>query len=799
MARRNDELTAPAFGALLKTLRVQAGLSQEQLAERAGVSASAIGALEQGVRRAPYRHTVAMLSDALGCSEHDRADLDRAADRARSRGPRTVYDPSRLPTSQTSFIHRSEVDDIARLLERRRFVTITGAGGIGKTRTALEIARTFAARGIAGCFVDLTAVTDEDGVWDAVAAARNLPPESGASRIASVVTSIAAAPLLLVLDNCEHIVEHAANAALALVADAPSLRLLTTSRERLGLTRELLYRLPSMQTPTALRLLIERAETFDAHAHEARDDVDRLTEICGVLEGIPLAIELAAFHLAALGPAVVLTRLRDGLSLPGPRDLPQRHQTMAAAIAWSFDLLEPAERAVMECVSVFSGGFTLEAAEHLCGAAIPASHVPALLSQLVQKSLVRVEAGPTSMRYSLLETVRTYAIRQLAARGGAEERHRRHLGWLVDVAMDFANADPRRSPQTLHPEIENIRAALRWALASDNAADAIAAGTIVGRLRLVWFSLERNAELRGWAERLLPLLREPADDTVIAHLCVALVNAAQRDPEAVLRYAERAARLLHGTGDHRLAASISSQIAVRLAQLGRGDEAELVLASCTEWIESAAAYGTFDHLVFLQNRAHARRRLERFDDARIDLQSILDIVDDRVDPDGHHRIRAVMTLAAITFESGNPSGAVRIASELIATCRPANDEPALWLAVAHGELATYQLVLDRLDDAEQSLRTSIRLLRTLAAEVDVFFLYYACICARRGDIETAAQMLGFTDAWYARTGFTVGVSDARFRHAVLEAIRTLSPDAADALRARGARLTFAEMAALVAL
>ncbi len=645
--------------------------------------------------------------------------------------------------------------------------------------------------------MDLSPVTDEKGIWDAIAAARELQPDD-ASTPARVCASVSAAPLLLVLDNCEHLVEHAANAAVALIADAPSLRLLVTSRERLRLTRELVYRLPSMRTPVALRLLIERSESADARAHEALDDVELLTEICGVLEGIPLAIELAAYHLASLGPAAVLARLREGLSLLGPRDLPQRHQTMEATIAWSFDLLEPAERAVMESVSVFSGGFTLEAARQLCAVDVAPADVAGHLMRLVQKSLVRFERDESSTRYSLLDTVRTYALRHLAMRGAAELMHRRHLHWLVGVADDFANARPRRSPQTLHREIDNIRAALRWALASDEAADAVAAGSIAGRLRLVWYSLERSAELRSWAERLLPLVHEPADDAVIAHLCVALVNASHRDPEAVLRYGERAARLLQRIGDLELAASISGQMAIRLAQLGRGNEAEAALASCAAWIESAAAHGTFNQLAFLQNRAHVRRRLERYDEARIDLHRILAVVDERTDPDNHHRIHAMMTLAAVSFERGDASSAIAVVHDLIADCRPANGEPALWFAVAYGELASYHLVLDRLDDAERSLRTAIGMLRKLATEIEVFFLYFACICARRGDVEAAAQMLGFVDAWYERTGFTIDGSDARFRNATLEAMRTLPRDASDALRARGARMTFAQVAAIVA-
>ena len=800
MARGDTAGTAPAFAALLKIYRTQAGISQEQLAERAGVSVSAIGAHEQGLRRAPYRETIDRLCDALALGAEDRKRLHDAANAARARVPRAARPASvRLPMPFTTFIARPEVDEIAGLLERRRFVTITGAGGIGKTRTAVAAARRLARSGMDCCFVDLSAVGDENGVWLAIAAACEMSAHGDESVAAAVCKQVSLHPLLLVLDNCEHIVDAAAAAAQTLIAAASSLRLLTTSRERLGLSSELVFRLPSMATPTALQLLVERADAADAHADEAFADSDLLIEICRMLEGIPLAIELAAFHLASLGPEAVRARLRDGLALLGPRDLPQRHQTMTAAIAWSFDLLDPIERTVIERIGVFVGGFTIAAAQHIAADdEISAGDIDVCIMRLVQKSLVQVEQTEASTRYALLETVRAYANQQLALRGASAEISRRHLHWLADLALEFSHARPRRSTATLYCEMENIRSALKWAIASNDARDAHAAGTIAGRLRLVWYTLERSAELQSWAERLLPMLRESDHAEVMAHLYAALVNCSLREPEAVIRHGERAVRLARQSGDLELALTVSGQIAIPLVQRGRGDEAEAMLAAGDDWLASPAASGTFNRLAILANRISVRRWMENFDFARADIARILELPDAGSDPEHAHRTKALMQLAAVEFATGDVRTAARIVQEIVDARLSKSGEPALWLAIAHGELGSYYLALEEISAAERHLLGAVRMLCELGTACEVFFLYIGCILARRGDGVHAAQMLGFVDSWYERTGFTMGRADLRFRASLAASLSSLlRSDEIAALSERGAAQSFDDMAALL--
>jgi predicted ATPase/DNA-binding XRE family transcriptional regulator len=802
----------PPFGTLLKSFRMRAALTQEQLAERAGVSSAAIGALEQGLRRAPYRQTVELLAKALALTPPERVELVGAADAARHRTTNSAAIAVDLPQATTTFIERPEIAELVQQLRRQRLTTITGTGGVGKTRTALEAARIVAAGGLECAFADLSARSAETSIWAAIAAARKLSPVSDEHMPAAVMESVAARPFLLVLDNCEHVIEQVADVVHALLAGCPLLTLLLTSRERLGMMTEYVYRLPSMAMPlgtiatleeaagyTALQLLIERAQNFDARAPQAIRDIDSLVDICRMLDGIPLAIELAAFHLSSLGAAGVRSRLQDGLPLPGPRDLPKRHQTMAAAIVWSFDLLDPAERSLIERLGVFSGGFALEAVQAVCSEdGLPSNDMLTLLTRLIQKSLVNVSHTATSTRYELLETVRAFAAGCLIERGIFAQMRGRHAAWLANVAHDFQTSRPRKSPATLYPELENVRSALAWGLESDDEADIAAAGTIAGRLRLVWFSLERNAELETWATRLLPRLSEPEHDTIVSHLCVALVNCCDRDPNLVLHYGERAARLLLKNGEDELAASVSAQIAAGLSTCGRFAEAELALKPCDGWLANPDARGTYSQLNTLLNRAGVYRLLGRFAESRADLQAILEAIDAQNDPDNHFRIYARLASAATEFSDGRAELAKQLCTEVIDEFRPADGEPVFWLAVARCNLSSYLLALDQVDQARPCAMLSLRDLQRLDMGCEELFLYLATIFALQNELSKAAKLLGFVDAWIERTGYALCRTDVPFRTIVLDALATLPGESANGLMQSGRHQTFAQISALAA-
>jgi predicted ATPase/transcriptional regulator with XRE-family HTH domain len=356
----------PLFGELLRAHRLSAGLSQEHLAERAGISLAAVNMLERGVRRAPYLQTVMKLADALLLAGADRAAFVAAASARRFRTqaavPHAQRPKARLPVYLSSFIGRAgEVAECVGLLRSNRLVTIVGAGGIGKTRLATAVAESVAAEYQPVVFVDLARAPNDDLFALQIAEAFGLDAVSDATE--RVATALGDTPALIVLDNCEHVIEAAARFAATLLQRCLVVRILATSRERLAISGEQVFRACPLDAAAALELFTQRGRAADPHFAPRDSLLAEAEEICRRLDGLPLAIELAAARLPALGLPELRRRIDMQLSLPGLyRDAPERHRTIEATIAWSDQLLDDAERALLARAAIFVGGFTLEAA-----------------------------------------------------------------------------------------------------------------------------------------------------------------------------------------------------------------------------------------------------------------------------------------------------------------------------------------------------------------------------------------------------------------------------------------------------
>ena len=454
--------------------------------------------------------------------------------------------PTNLPLQVTSFVGRErELAEVVRLLATERLVTLTGPGGTGKTRLALQAAAEVVDGHPDGVWlVELAALADPDLVPQAVAVAVGVPEEPGRPLLSTLAAVLPPRRLLLVLDNCEHLVEACARLAAALLRTCPHVHLLATSREALGIAGELVWPVPPLSLPPpgaaapeavaradAARLFVRRARATQPRFALSAQNAATVARLCRRLDGLPLALELAAARVRALSVAEVLERLDDRFRLlTGGRAALPRQQTLQATLDWSYELLTHQEQTLFERLSIFVGGCTLAAAEAVCAdapetsperqgapAAAPPPGAPALapddvldvLTRLVDKSLVEVgDDAEGRTRYRLLETVRAYGRAKLAARGALADLEARHAHHFVRVAEaadpELRGPDQARWLDRLEADHDNFRAALRWSL--EPGAGRGALGVRLGAA-LIWYWRMRafGREVRDTVEALLAL------------------------------------------------------------------------------------------------------------------------------------------------------------------------------------------------------------------------------------------------------------------------------------------------------
>jgi predicted ATPase/transcriptional regulator with XRE-family HTH domain len=418
------------FGTLLRRYRIAAGLSQEELAERARLSFHGISALERGFRRTPQPDTLALLAGALALAGEQRAALETAAARAtlprrRSEnvtlGPWLDTVPSKLPLSLTSFVGRAaELDEIVALAHDHRLVTITGAGGVGKTQIALRAAA-ITDKGEKGDvrFVGLATVSEAPAVVAAIASALGVQQVPKHQLLDTLLTHLRDRSVLLILDNCEHVLPQAASIVEKLLQGCPNLRILAISREPLKSSGERAYCLQSLGADDACKLFADRARAVDHRFLLSDENSAIIARICRRLDGNALAIELAAARVNVLSLKALAENLESQLSIldAGMRTALARQQTMRATIEWSYGLLSPREQRIFERLSVLEGGSTLETAMTVCaGGDIAEDDVLDAIISLVDKSIVAADLDGAEPRYRLLEPFREFGRERLAMR-----------------------------------------------------------------------------------------------------------------------------------------------------------------------------------------------------------------------------------------------------------------------------------------------------------------------------------------------------------------------------------------------
>ncbi len=766
-----------AFSALLKRHRRDAGYSQEALAERSGLSIRAIAALEQGSRRAPYRETVTALSDALHLSQDECAQLEEAAASARGR-PRK--EPSVLPAPLTSFVERPEVGEVSRLLLDHRLLTVTGSGGVGKTRVAIEVARRTEESFDQTWFVDLLPVRDGSMLAPHIAARLSVSANVG-DVPSAIVRQLDAQHALLVLDNCEHLIAETATLLARLLRDCPHLTVFVTSREALGLVAESVFRLPPMNAAAATELFVSRARTQDRSLFFDTERLAIAADICKQLDRIPLGIELAASHLSTLGFAELRKRLQGGVTLAGSRDLPPHHQTTVDTIRWSYDLLTDVERVAFERLSVFIGGFPLGAAEAVCAdESVPVTAIADIVLRLVQKSLIDAELIGTSTRYRFLETIRSFAWERLSQREDGARMMLRLIGWLTREAAVFEKSSWPNAIVPLRRELDNVGASVSWAIETADAQTIVTAARTLIAFRGVWYGTSRHGEMRRLGFWLLEHLRDDDNPELVGLLISALAPFLTDAELGAL--ASRAIPLLTSAGRGPQAASLHARVARYECVRGEAAAAEAHLAAGAALLTPEERARSRTGLAFATNSAYVRSILKDYAGARAALDGLV------ITPGDPYEIDVCILLSEIEFRQQHFKDALRTLTEL--QPRLARYPSGNLLAVmVFGNAAKCELLLGDAAAAETNFR------RALAGIVDApnvahlnvyvdICRYVAVIAANTGRAELAARLLGACAA--ACDPSSLEDVDYATEIAIPALHVSLSPDQMDALCALGA-------------
>jgi len=763
---------AEGFADLLKRHRVAARLSQEALAERAGVSVDAISYLERDVRHAPQKATLDLLIDALALDDSARRQFEETAKLARSRGPLAQQLLNNLPPDLTSFVDREkEVAEIKELVQSYRLVTLVGTGGAGKTRCAIRVARELLDGSSDGVwFVELAPTSDPAFVSTVIALTLWVQGAPNRPALDTLLAYLKRKHVVLILDNCEHVIDEARRVVAAILHDCPDARILATSRERFGIAGEHVYHMPPLPVPSmskslsademlqygAVQLFSDRAISARNNFTLTIDSVPHVADICRRLDGIPLAIELAAARVNALSPRELVQRLDERFRLLTARDrtAEPRHRTIHALIDWSYDLLSDDERGLFRKLSIFAGGFTLKTAAVVCGdEAMDEIAVFDLLSSLVDKSLVQAIVAGDGTRYRLLESTRQYARQKLSGAGEEQATARAHARACLQLAEQLSDAwenTPDRAWQArAELELENFRAAIFWSFGA--GGDVLLGQRLVGTLRRVWSNLSA-AEGQRWAQTAQRSITTDTPDDVLAALDLAESGIASslKQYKACLGAAERALARYRKLADARgiaLAEGLIGTVRFLLGDIAEGE------ALAQQFLEAAHAQGAQKSAVLaLEYLASARYLAGDLSAARLRFGEALMAA--RIVGAERHIAMIALGLAEAEFRDGDGVAALRLVNdEALPILRGLGDSRNV--ALAWYNMAAYLVALRRFDEARAAAREAV----TAASDVEfsvglVWSLQHlAAIAALRPSdsapeaeaCRRAARILGYVD------------------------------------------------------
>ena len=773
MGLENDKPKSAAatarFAELLRQFRLALGLSQEELAERARLSVNAVGLLERGARNVPRRATVDALANALELENAKREEFEASVRRARTMEASDA-EPARLtniPAQASSFLGREgELAAIESLLGTNRLVTITGPGGIGKTKIALEIAkRTMHGYPDGIWFIDLASLRDNDGLAREIAMTLNVLHDSQISLLRAIQTHVAHRDFLMIFDNCEHILDAAADTIFHIMEAAPKGRIIATSRELLKITGEVVYRLPALRIPNdgtalgrartydAVRLFVERAAASKPGFTLTAANLALVNTICRRLDGIALAIELAAARVGTIGLGNIGDHLETHLPhWRGDRNVPERQQTLFATISWSYELLTDDERTVFRRLGTFAGSWTARCAESTCSDdRLSPQHVIRALSALIEKSLVATESEQAFLRYRLLESTKLFARQKLAKSGEEPTIRTKHAQWMATIAED-ARTSASSMPRNLwleryRPELEDARAAIDWSQGAGN--HPMLASRIISGLKDVWLSLQLDDELLARALAAIDAT-DPHDEHALALLFRAVIRADANLTGSSAALAHRAERIFESTGDLQGLANLHCGMALELTYRGDHVRAQAACDLGLSYFRQAGADRSFAYIAYLVNYGLRELELDRPESARAALYDALRL--GRANKDLYLVASATAALSVLFFYQGHAYRSIELTQRLLAKrwfLANSHEE-----AVMYVDMAAYRIgANDRLG----SLRSArFAVARTRGRFEYNFFAalhHLAAALALNGMGTKAARVLGFLTALGLRNQF----------------------------------------------
>jgi predicted ATPase/DNA-binding CsgD family transcriptional regulator len=810
------EQATSGFAGLLRQLRAEAGLTQQELAKAAGVSPRSVSDLERGINRTARQDTAVRLAGALGLAEPARS-LFVAAARGRIQAAQVLaakprQAPGEPPGSAagvygfvpalTSFVGRAgPVREVAALLDRSRLVTVTGPGGAGKTRLAGQVAKQVAGRFADGAWLVELAPVRDPALVPAVVAALGVREQPGVPAAGVLARVLARRQLLLVLDNCEHVIGAAAQLCAGLLAACDDVRVLATSREPLRVAGEARYRLGPLALPgpddadaagcEAVALFVERARQADAHFALTGETTAAVARLVRRLDGMPLAIELAAARVEALGVAELLDRIDDRFALltEGNRVAAGRQRSLAATVEWSYQLLEDRERRVFRAVSVFPAGFTLEAAEAVAGAGAGLA-----VLQLVDCSLLSPpQTGPDGrLRYVMLETLRAYGAGQRAEVGEQEQAEAALARYALGVAEQAAAGLQTGTGESAAASwLDAEDATMRQVLAGVMEHDAAVALRLAVALAPWWL-------LRGRLVGQYTLLREVtgcadagSDGWSAARYWLGYTALYSADLARALGHFTAVRDATWDRGPSRALADALSGRSLTLALLGRIAEAvddgrrSLALSR-----ESGYPAGEVQALVRLAVAARYAGDL----DSTVQLAQQARQVTAEI-PGWLARLRSIVLTEVLT-EAGDPASAEPVCAASLARSRDAGD---LW---SQAELLIRMVILDlqagRTGDAAAHLRQALQLTARTGGRISVLDNLDCCghLCAAtRHYYEAITVWAAYAALSRHEVRYIEPPAAALRRHEPLSGARqALGPTRTRAAEERGAAMSLATAA-----